>query len=111
MPELHADYRSDLETCDRDVEVKAKTKAYADKSINARQSDVQVGDQVLVRQEKKDVVVDRATAPSTPARPRCERPQRQRTLPQKYKDFVLIRFKGLLLFVSFKKRRDVMYYM
>ena len=37
-----------------DAEVKAKTKAYADKSMNARPSDAQVGDQVLVRQEKKD---------------------------------------------------------
>ena len=54
LPELHADYRSDLETRDRDAEVKAETKAYAGKSMNARPSDVQVGDQVLVRQEKKD---------------------------------------------------------
>ena len=37
----------------------------------------------------KDVAVDQATVPSTPARLRCERPQRQRTLPQKYKDFVM----------------------
>ena len=37
----------------------------------------------------KDIVVDQTTVPSTPARPRCERPQRQRTLPQKYKDFVM----------------------
>ena len=203
LPELHADYRPDLEIRDRDAEVKAKTKAHADKFMNARLSDVQVGDEVLVRQEKKDkfstpfnpspfqvvsktgnsvviesqggtqysrntshvkkfvsetpmsvikapsavpgesavgdtssvpttipsqasykltpvapatpsipltriapltrasvkneneavplhkdVVVDQATVPSTPARPRYERPQRQRTLPQKYKDFV-----------------------
>lgn len=54
LTQLHADYRSDLETRDRNAEVKAKTKAYADKSMNARPSDVQVGDQVLVRQEKKD---------------------------------------------------------
>jgi len=54
LTQLHADYRSDLETRDRDAEVKAKTKAYADKSMNARPSDVQVVDQVLVRQEKKD---------------------------------------------------------
>ena len=52
MPELQADYRSNLETCDRDAEVKAKTKAYAHKSMNARPSDVQIVDQVLVRQEK-----------------------------------------------------------
>ena len=54
LPELHADYRPDLEIRDRDAEVKAKTKAYADKFMNARPSDLQVGDQVLVRQEKKD---------------------------------------------------------
>lgn len=54
LTQLHADYRSDLETRDRDAEVKAKTKAYAEKSMNARPSDVQVVDQVLVRQEKKD---------------------------------------------------------
>ena len=205
LPELHADYRPDLEIRDRDAEVKAKTEAHADKFMNARPSDVQVGDQVLVRQEKKDkfstpfnpspfqvvsktgnsvvvesqggtqysrntshvkkfvsetpmspskapsavpgesavgdtssvpttipsqatyeltpvapatpssipltritpltrasvkneneavplhkdVVVDQATVPSTPARPSYERPQRQRTLPQKYKDFVM----------------------
>ena len=205
LPELHADYRPDLEISDRDAEVKAKTKAHADKFMNVRPSDVQVGDQVLVRQEKKDkfstpfnpspfqvvsktgnsvvvesqggtqysrntshvkkfvsetpmsaikapsavpgesaagdtspvpttiasqatyeltpvapttpssipltritpltrasvkneneavplhkdVVVDQATVPSTPARPSYERPQRQRTLPQKYKDFVM----------------------
>ena len=205
LPELHADYRPDLEIRDRDAEVKAKTKAYADKFMNERPPDVQVGDQVLVRQEKKDkfstpfnpspfqvvsktgnsvvvesqggtqysrntfhvkkfmsetpmsaikapsavpgesavgdtstvpttissqatyelspvapatpssipltrftpltrasvknenkavplqkdVVVDQATVPSTPARPRYGRPQRQRTLSQKYKDFVM----------------------
>jgi len=200
LPELHADYRSDLETRDRDAEVKAKTKAYADRSMNAKPSEIQVGDQVLVRQEKKDklstpfnpvpfqvvsktgnsVVVetpsgtqysrntshvkkfiapetpsaspkeqsvgpdettvptvipsqvvsgstpvlpataldkyqirtepsvqaraehgygtvpvcndavdDQATVPSIPATPRCERPQRQRRLPERYKDFVL----------------------
>ena len=37
----------------------------------------------------KDLVVDQTTVPSTPARSRCERPQRQRTVPQKYKDFVM----------------------
>ena len=54
LPELHADRCSDLETRDRDAEVKAKTKAYADKAVNAKPSDVAVGDQVLVRQERKD---------------------------------------------------------
>ena len=54
LPELHADCRLDLETQDRDAEVKAKTKAYADKAANAKPSDIVVGDQVLVRQERKD---------------------------------------------------------
>jgi len=39
LPELHADCRLDLETRDRDTEVKAKTKAYADKAANAKPSD------------------------------------------------------------------------
>lgn len=54
FPELHADCRLDLETRDRDTEEKAKTKAHADKAMNAKPSDIQVGDRVLVRQEKKD---------------------------------------------------------
>ncbi|PFX13666.1 Uncharacterized protein K02A2.6 [Stylophora pistillata] len=54
LPELHADYHLDLEIRDRDAEVKAKTRAYADKFMNAKPSDVQVDDQVLVRQEKRD---------------------------------------------------------
>ena len=54
LPELHADCHLDLETRDRDAEVKAKTKSYADKAANAKPSDIAVGDQVLVRQERKD---------------------------------------------------------
>ena len=54
LPELHADCRLDLETRERDAEVKAKTKTYADKAANAKPSDISVGDQVLVRQERKD---------------------------------------------------------
>ena len=34
--------------------MKAKTKSYADKAANAKPSDIAVGDQVLVRQERKD---------------------------------------------------------
>ena len=48
LPELHADCHLDLETWDRDKEVKAKTKAYADKAANAKPSDITVGNQVLV---------------------------------------------------------------
>jgi len=54
LPELHADCHLDLETRDRDAEVKVKTKTYADRAANAKPSDIAVGDQVLVRQERKD---------------------------------------------------------
>ena len=54
LPELLANYLLDLETRDRDVDVKAKTKAYADKAANAKPSDITVGDQVLVIQDRKD---------------------------------------------------------
>ena len=54
LPELHADCHVDLETRDRDAEVKVKTKTYADRAANAKPSDIAVGDQVLVRQERKD---------------------------------------------------------
>ena len=54
LPELHADCHLDLQTRDRDAEVKAKTKSYADKAANAKPSDIAVGDQVLQRQGRKD---------------------------------------------------------
>ncbi|XP_068716243.1 uncharacterized protein [Montipora foliosa] len=54
LPELHADCHLDLKTRDRDAEVKAKTKSYADKAANPKPSDIAVGDQVLLRQERKD---------------------------------------------------------
>ena len=54
LPELHVDCHLDLETRDRDAEEKAKTKSYADKAANTKPSDIAVGDQVLVRQERKD---------------------------------------------------------
>ena len=56
LPELHVDCRLDLETRDRDAEVKGKTKAYADKAANAKSSDITVGDQVLVRREKRQIL-------------------------------------------------------
>ncbi|KAL9970147.1 hypothetical protein ACROYT_G022475 [Oculina patagonica] len=51
LTKLHADYRSDPETRDRDTELKAKTKACADQAANVKPSDIQVGDRVLVRSE------------------------------------------------------------
>lgn len=55
LPELHSDHRPDLGVRDRDAKLKAKTKAYVDKRRNAKPSEVQVGNQVLVRQEKTDI--------------------------------------------------------
>ena len=63
LPELHADCHLDPETRDRDTEVKAKTKAYAHKAAHPKPSDITFGDQVLVRQERKDKF-------STPFKPR-----------------------------------------
>ena len=54
LPELHNDCRLDPETRGRDAEVKAKTKVYVDKAANAKTSDITVGDQLLVSQERKD---------------------------------------------------------
>ena len=44
----------DLEICDRDSERKEKGKMYADKIRNARDSDLEVGDVVLMKQEKEN---------------------------------------------------------
>ena len=49
LPELHVDCHLDLESRDGDTEVKAKTKAYADKAVNAKPSDITDSDQELVR--------------------------------------------------------------
>ena len=59
---MHTDCRLEVETRDRDAEMEAKTKEYADNAANAKPSDITVGDQVLVRQERKD-------KPSTPFNP------------------------------------------
>ena len=45
LPELHVDCHLDLESRDRDTEVKA----YADKAANAKPSDITDGDQELVK--------------------------------------------------------------
>ena len=39
---------------DRDGEMKAKAKWYADEKRNAQESDIATGDQVLVKQERKN---------------------------------------------------------
>ena len=53
---FQADNHSDLEIRDRDAESKGKAKLYADARQNAKYSEVQVGDQVLVKQEKNKQV-------------------------------------------------------
>ena len=52
LPVFQADNHSDLEVRDRDAENKGKAKLYTDARRNAKYSEVEVGDQVLVRQEK-----------------------------------------------------------
>lgn len=53
LPEL-IETHTDQELCDRDTEQKAKSKIYADMRRGARQSEVTVGDTVLLRQDKAD---------------------------------------------------------
>lgn len=52
LPDFKMDIREDIETRDRDAEMKAKAKSYADERRGAQYSSVEVGDQVLVRQDK-----------------------------------------------------------
>ena len=52
LPVFQAENHSDLEVRDRDAENKGKAKLYTDARRNARYSEVEVGDEVLVRQEK-----------------------------------------------------------
>lgn len=53
LPEL-IEVNTDQEVCDRDTEQKAKSKLYADTRRGAQQSEVSVGDTVLLRQDKTD---------------------------------------------------------
>lgn len=53
LPEL-IEMHTDQEVCDRDTEQKAKSKLYADTRRGAQQSEVSVGDTVLLRQDKTD---------------------------------------------------------
>ncbi|KAJ8416538.1 hypothetical protein AAFF_G00358260 [Aldrovandia affinis] len=46
--------QADLEVRDRDAEQKGKSKIYADERRGAKYSDVDIGDTVLVKQEKTD---------------------------------------------------------
>ena len=55
LPHLNIAYRrNDLETRDRDAEQKSKMKSYADQRRNAKISSIEVGDKVLLKQEKSD---------------------------------------------------------
>lgn len=51
LPDIMTPQR-DLETRDTDAERKGKSKIYADKKNRAKYSDVTVGDQVLLKQDK-----------------------------------------------------------
>ena len=53
LPELKEE-STESEMRDRDGEMKVKVKRYADKKRNAQESDLAPGDQVLVRQERKN---------------------------------------------------------
>lgn len=52
IPDLSADHMYDQEIRDRDAEQKARAKCYADMRRGARYSEIDVGDQVLVKQDK-----------------------------------------------------------
>ncbi len=55
LPDLNVGHRrNDLETRDRDAEQKSKMKSYADQRRNAKVSGIEVGDIVLLKQEKSD---------------------------------------------------------
>ena len=55
LPDLNMAYhRNDLETRDRDAEQKSKMKSYADQRRNAKVSGIEVGDKVLLKQDKSD---------------------------------------------------------
>ena len=57
LPELKEE-STESEMRDRDDEMKAKVKRYADNKRNAQESDLAPGDQVLVRQERKKQAVN-----------------------------------------------------
>ncbi|KAK3097548.1 hypothetical protein FSP39_010680 [Pinctada imbricata] len=55
LPEIYgADIETDTDVRDRDAEEKGKGKLYADKRRNATESTVKVGDDVLLKQQKRD---------------------------------------------------------
>lgn len=53
LVEIYSNHHQDLEVRDRDAELKAKTNSYVDEPRNTQPSEIQVGDQVLIRQDKK----------------------------------------------------------
>ena len=52
FPDLRIDHIYDQEVHDRDAEQKAKTKNYADTQRRASHSNIEIGDEVLVQQDK-----------------------------------------------------------
>ena len=59
LPDLYGSHTASLEVRDRDAEQKGKAKLYADERRGARYSQVDVGDTVLIQQDK----VDKFTTP------------------------------------------------
>jgi len=49
---IEREYQAHQDVHDRDAETKGKTKDYADKQRHARESDIMLGDQVLMKQDK-----------------------------------------------------------
>ena len=52
LPDFTLDYRDDLDVRDKDAELKGLSKMHADERRGARYTNVDVGDEVLVRQDK-----------------------------------------------------------
>ena len=59
IPELQESHGTDLQVRDRDKEMKQKTKDYADSKRNAQESEIEVGDSVLLQQRRQDKLTAR----------------------------------------------------
>ena len=62
IPELQESHATDFQVRDRDNEMKQKTKDYADLKRNAQESVIEVGDRVLIQQQKHDKLTARFEA-------------------------------------------------
>lgn len=64
LPNINQPMEIDEETSDRDKEKKEKEKQYADKRRHATESDIKVGDKVLVKRQTKENKLSSTFAPS-----------------------------------------------